>query len=48
INLENPDDECDLNYTPNVSVKRVVNIAISNSIGFGGHNVTLGFRKYIG
>lgn len=48
INLENPDPECDLNYTPKVSVKKNVNVAISNSIGFGGHNVTLGFKKYAG
>ncbi len=47
INLENQDIKCDLNYTPNKSVSRKVNIAISNSIGFGGHNVTLGFKKYI-
>jgi beta-ketoacyl-acyl-carrier-protein synthase II len=46
INLENQDEKCDLNYTPNVSVSRTVNVAISNSIGFGGHNVTLGFKKY--
>ena len=48
INLDNLDEKCDsLNYTPNNSVKRVVNVAISNSMGFGGHNVTLGFKKYI-
>jgi len=47
INLENLDEECaHLNYTPNVSVKRDINVAISNSMGFGGHNVTLGFKKY--
>jgi len=48
INLDNPDEKCDLNYTPKVSVKRDVNIAVSTSIGFGGHNVALGFKKYIG
>jgi len=47
INLDNPDEKCDLNYTAKVSQKREVNIAISNSMGFGGHNVTLGFKKYI-
>ncbi len=47
INLENPDEKCDLNYTPKVSQKREVNVALSNSIGFGGHNVTLGFKKYL-
>jgi 3-oxoacyl-[acyl-carrier-protein] synthase II len=47
INLDNPDEKCDLNYTAKVSQKREVNIALSNSMGFGGHNVTLGFKKYI-
>ncbi len=47
INLENRDEKCDLNYTPNISVAKKVNIALSNSMGFGGHNVTLGFKKYI-
>ncbi|MCL5071323.1 MAG: beta-ketoacyl-ACP synthase II [Actinobacteria bacterium] len=47
INLENQDEKCDLNYTPNVSITKKVNIALSNSMGFGGHNVTLGFKKYI-
>jgi len=47
INLDNFDEKCaHLNYTPNVSVKRDINVAISNSMGFGGHNVTLGFKKY--
>ena len=47
INLENQDEKCDLNYTPNISVAKEVNVALSNSMGFGGHNVTLGFKKYI-
>ena len=47
INLDNPDERCDLNYTAKVSQKREVNVAISNSMGFGGHNVTLGFKKYL-
>jgi len=47
INLDNPDEKCDLNYTAKVSRKREVNIALSNSMGFGGHNVTLGFKKYL-
>jgi len=47
INLDNPDEKCDLNYTAKVSQKREVNIALSNSMGFGGHNVTLGFKKYL-
>ena len=47
INLDNPDEKCDLNYTAKVSQKREVNIALSNSMGFGGHNVTLGFKKLV-
>lgn len=45
INLENPDPDCYLNYTANASVEREVNAALSNSFGFGGHNVCLAFRK---
>ena len=48
INYETPDPECDLNYTPNASVSREVNAAISNSFGFGGHNVSLAVRKFAG
>jgi len=47
VNLDNPDEGCDLNYTARVCRKRKVNVAISNSMGFGGHNVSLGFKKYI-
>ena len=46
INYEFPDPECDLNYTPNVAVEREVYAAISNSFGFGGHNVCLGVKRY--
>jgi 3-oxoacyl-[acyl-carrier-protein] synthase II len=46
INLKHPDPECDLDYIPNVSRKQQVNVALSNSFGFGGHNVTLAFKKY--
>lgn len=46
INLEDPDPECDLNYTPNVAVKRDVNYVLSNSFGFGGTNAALLFKKY--
>ncbi|MEO0234762.1 MAG: beta-ketoacyl-ACP synthase II [candidate division WOR-3 bacterium] len=46
INYENKDPNCDLNYTPNVAVKKDIKFALSNSFGFGGHNVTLGFAKY--
>lgn len=47
INLDNPDPECDLDYVPNQSRAQKVDIALSNSFGFGGHNVTLAFKKYI-
>lgn len=46
INLENPDPECDLNYTPHKSQKADVKRALSNSFGFGGTNATLAFEKY--
>ncbi len=45
INYETPDPECDLNYTPNESVEKDIQVAISNSFGFGGHNVCLAFKK---
>jgi 3-oxoacyl-[acyl-carrier-protein] synthase II len=46
INLDNPDPECDLNYTPNVGISHEINIVMSNSFGFGGHNAVLLFGKY--
>jgi 3-oxoacyl-[acyl-carrier-protein] synthase II len=46
INYENPDEECDLNYTPNKAVQRDMNYAMSNSLGFGGHNATILLKKY--
>ncbi|MBK4730525.1 beta-ketoacyl-ACP synthase II [Oxynema sp. CENA135] len=46
INLENPDPECDLDYIPHQSRAQTVNVALSNSFGFGGHNVTLAFKKF--
>ena len=46
INYENPDPACDLDYTPNVAVKRVVEYALSNTFGFGGHNATLLVKKF--
>ncbi|MGF1576084.1 MAG: beta-ketoacyl-ACP synthase II [Cyanophyceae cyanobacterium] len=48
INLENPSPECDLDYVAKTSREQVVNVALSNSFGFGGHNVTLVFRKFVG
>lgn len=44
INLDNPCSECDLDYVPNHARQREVKVAISNSFGFGGHNVTILFR----
>ena len=46
INLDNPDPECDLDYTPNVAVKADPNLGISNSFGFGGHNACIAFRRF--
>ena len=45
INLNSPDEECDLNYTPNDAVQKEMNVAMSNSFGFGGHNGVLVFKK---
>jgi 3-oxoacyl-[acyl-carrier-protein] synthase II len=41
INLENPGEECDLDYTPNIAREKKVRVALNNSFGFGGHNATL-------
>lgn len=46
INYETPDPECDLDCVPNVARKAEVNIAISNSFGFGGFNAVLVFKKF--
>lgn len=46
INLNNPDPECDLDYIPNHARQGEVNVALSNSMGFGGHNTSLIFRRY--
>lgn len=48
INYENPDPECDLDYVPNVYRDKEVNFALSNSLGFGGHNATVVFGKFKG
>jgi len=46
INLEDPDNECDLDYVPNVAQKKDVNIVLSNSFGFGGTNAVLILKKF--
>ena len=46
INLENPDEGCDLNYVPSVAQERTIDVAVSNSFGFGGTNGTLVFKKF--
>ncbi|GIV67310.1 beta-ketoacyl-ACP synthase II [Caldilinea sp.] len=46
INLDNPDPECDLDYTPNHAVKADVRVTMSNSFGFGGHNACIMLRRY--
>ncbi|OQW98727.1 MAG: beta-ketoacyl-[acyl-carrier-protein] synthase II [Elusimicrobia bacterium A5] len=46
INYEFPDPECDLDYVPNKPRQKQINAAISNSLGFGGHNSTLAVKKY--
>jgi 3-oxoacyl-[acyl-carrier-protein] synthase II len=46
INYETPDPELDLNYTPNKAAKREVRLALSNSFGFGGHNVSLAVKRF--
>ncbi|MCK5848998.1 MAG: beta-ketoacyl-ACP synthase II [Caldisericia bacterium] len=45
INLENPDPECDLDYTPNCAIQDEVNFGLSNSFGFGGHNFSVLFKR---
>ena len=47
-NLENPDPECDLDYTPKVAKEKKVRIAVNNSFGFGGHNATLVAAEFTG
>ncbi|MCO4851317.1 beta-ketoacyl-ACP synthase II [Bacillus vallismortis] len=46
INIETPDEECDLDYVPDEARRQDLNYVLSNSLGFGGHNATLIFKKY--
>jgi 3-oxoacyl-[acyl-carrier-protein] synthase II len=48
INYENPDPDCDLDYVPNQARSGAIDVALSNSFGFGGTNGTLVFRKWNG
>lgn len=48
INLDTPDPECDLDYTPNQARERVLNYAMSNSFGFGGHNASILVKRFEG
>ncbi len=46
INLDDPDPDCDLNYVPNEAQRKNVRVAFSNSLGFGGHNACIVFKKF--
>jgi beta-ketoacyl-acyl-carrier-protein synthase II len=48
INYDSPDPECDLDYVPNIARRHQVDVALSNALGFGGHNTTLVLRRYQG
>jgi len=48
INYENPDPDCGLDYVPNEARKQRINVALSNSFGFGGHNVSLIVQRFGG
>ncbi|HIN14203.1 MAG TPA: beta-ketoacyl-[acyl-carrier-protein] synthase II [Dehalococcoidia bacterium] len=46
INIDEPDPDCDLNYTPNTAALQAIDVAMSNSLGFGGHNASLVFKSF--
>ena len=46
INLHHPDPDCDLDFVPNEARHAPVNVALSNAMGFGGHNTSLIFKRY--
>ncbi len=48
INLDNPDEGCDLDYTPHVAKEKMVHVVVNNSFGFGGHNATLVAAEFTG
>ena len=48
INLDNPDEECDLDFVPHTAREKKVKVAMNNSFGFGGHNSTLVVREFMG
>ena len=47
INYKEKDEECDLDYTPNKAVEADIDYALSTSLGFGGHNACIAFKKYV-
>jgi 3-oxoacyl-[acyl-carrier-protein] synthase II len=48
VNLDDPDEDCDLDYVPHSARERAVDVAVSNSFGFGGQNTTLVLRRFAG
>ncbi len=46
VNLDHPDDDCDLDYVPHAARERTIDVAMSNSFGFGGQNTTLVLRRF--